>query len=1163
MRSTRIALVAMILSAAASHAFAQQAPAFAPPPQQGAVPGDLILPATDPLGRAWTPSAWREREKAFYSDLLAKGRFDFLVVPFQVSGYAVSRSTRSLMTAQLAMAIAVAAKAKVPDPYLVARALGDGVRVLEPKDVYRLAARLGVRRIVWGYVGHDAFGMLRLTIQHWDRQGTDAPGQEHPLMTTAYAPVAFTEEAPATEAFQKLLPSVLQTLGLKPPEEIVGSSMRPAPKLPAAPSGMFKAQADPVRDAYYFQLLAALTPWNADRVRERFVEKSYIASVHLRKDAAAYRVLKARAYYYLGLRPAAIALLGTPKTAEERYFLAFLNGNLPSAEALARKLPTGMAQFIAQLEVNSMAAAYGVRTQQDSAAAATALALPGMAWPLLAARAVVDWDKWAQIDNIVIKALLDLEFPIAGFSAEDLVRGAASLADPSRLQASLNLSVLEHERRLLTSDHAQWCCQPLRATPAPLDYLDLIEGIGADNLMRRAYFFTYIQGNPESALSFLSQIERAYKDYPQFALARAQADAKVAETAEGASKSGLIQSAASNAANAMYWEQGQTPAAADAFNFVAGLAGAQQFQLANFYAGDIPYRSFYPEWAAGGQMEIITNNSLTKLRNSAFDFQPVTDLAWSYGELQKKQDKVDELLKSIEGRFAGHPARPLMLAQYRLAKGDVAGAERYYREGIRLQPGDWSGYFELGRMLFEDGKTSKAAELFGSYPGFTPGAKQNPVAVSNQAYQAGNLFYWTGHFEDAVPLFKIAADLQTGSEASLSSEARIRLLEGDFSTALQLMLQRGQRYNSSYAFRDYFGLLHGMSRSEQAWPGFNMLAVQSPAPHIWETAVVGQRLAGLGEEQVFAWAKQDAMRSAGAAIGYASLHLLRSGTMDRVPSANLPDRIAEIERPVWQLQSWHGMTARPYADGSREAVLGPATAEGDILPTGVFNGATKTHIHSDLYVFAKALRAMRLGNYAAADAELREAAAHYDLSTVSLGYLLPYYALAAARSGRSAAVATYLNGVPQARRRFDYYLAKAMLAGVAGRHEDALRHLRAGLHRRPYTEFRPLLVEYQYGELCDLLYEATQVPGYRDEALQWAKRTQSMQPWFAWSYAMEAKYATDSGERGRAIAMAYYLDRNSELLSKLPKKEVEAAIKEFSGRNPLLRSDDALKDKAT
>ena len=113
-----------------------------------------------------------------------------------------------------------------------------------------------------------------------------------------------------------------------------------------------------------------------------------------------------------------------------------------------------------------------------------------------------------------------------------------------------------------------------------------------------------------------------------------------------------------------------------------------------------------------------------------------------------------------------------------------------------------------------------------------------------------------------------------------------------------------------------------------------------------------------------------------------------------------------------------------------------------------------------------------------------------------------------------------------------------------------MQHLALALHRRPFTGRRPVFPEYQYAELCEWLFEATQNPRYRDAALSWARQNQASQPWFAWSYAMEAKLATTPQERERAIAMTHYLDRNSARLASLPKADVDAAVKAFAHRNP-------------
>lgn len=1133
-------------------------------PQATGIRPDVMAPRLDPRGQSWTRSAWRESEKSFYADLLAKGRFDILVVPFQVQEYALDRATRSLMTALLASALAEATKASIPDPYLVARALGDGERRLQVQEAYRLAARLGVKKVIWGYVGHDESRRMRLSFQQWDRQGQEAPTVEKPVALHELPIIEFNDEYPPVAIFEGLLARVLRELGFPPlPTHNVPRAQKVSLALPDSPNGLAVNKSNAVRDAYGLQLLASLTPWHADRARERFVEKSFLATGQIRRDTPEYRVLRARAYMHLGLRPAALTTLDKANGVEERFLREVLNGNLPEALSLASRIPAGIPRVLAELEINAIATEYEVRTQRQSVEAVATLALPGRVWPMLVTRAATDQDIWAQFDNISFKGLLDAELPVAGFTAEDLIRGAAALGDPAQIESQMHLSVLEHHRRLLDAQDTEWCCRPLRPAPTKLDYLDLVEAIGTDNLMRQARFLVRTQANARGALRFLAQIERSYKDHPQYSLARGQAEAEVAESAQGTAKRGLIQSAATNGFNALYWEQCQTPTSAAAFYFVSRLAGAEHFQTGNPYAGDLPYRAFYPNWAAGGNKGIVGNNSHAKLKSATLEFEPVTELAWLYGRLPEDEALLSDVFKAMEGRFNGHPRRTQLLAKHRLDKGDLAGAEQYYREGIKAHPAEWQARFELGRLLFEQGRTADAASVFKDFPGFTAGSGVHAVTLANHAYDAANLFYWTGYFEHAIPLFQIAANLETGSDSSLASRIRLDLIEGRLHEALAETLNRAQRYNSSFAYRDYFGLLHALGKSEEAWSGFNLLQTQHPAPHIWETVTVGQRIAALTESDVFAWVNRDPIRRAGADQSYAAVHLLRSGTMDRLPSETLAARIREMERPVWLLTSYQGKTARPSLDGSRETVLGPSTPDGAVLPIGVFKQSQKSRVQSELASFAEAVRAIHAADYSKAHEVMREAAQRYDMTTENLGFLLPYYAYAAARHGQTADILAYLDKVPRRRQRFDYYLARAMMAGIAGKHAEAERMLRTSLHRRLYTQHRAIIVEYQFGELVDWLHDATGDPRYRAIALDWARKTQQMQPWFAWSYALEAKHASSATDRRIAIAKAHYLDSNSQRLAKLPAAEVSAAVKEQAGRNPFLSRDPREKDKST
>jgi hypothetical protein len=323
-------------------------------------------------------------------------------------------------------------------------------------------------------------------------------------------------------------------------------------------------------------------------------------------------------------------------------------------------------------------------------------------------------------------------------------------------------------------------------------------------------------------------------------------------------------------------------------------------------------------------------------------------------------------------------------------------------------------------------------------------------------------------------------------------------------------------------------------------------------PQIWETALVGHRREGLTEAQLGTWAGEERWSRSGRSMGHAAMYLLRAGVTDRMPSGEFAAMLEKVDRPVWQLASGANQVVRPAREGNIHIVLGPVTSPGAMLPLGVFENSQKTRVKSDLAYFAEAYRAIRSNDFMAARSMLEEAATLYDLSVERVGYLLPYYAYASARSGQTGPVRQLLERIPRERQRFDYQLARAVLEGITGDAEASVKSLMYAKYRRSFTESRPFYAEYQYAELCEWLYEATRNAKYREIALDWAKKNQTFQPWFAWAYAIEAKLSTDAQARGRAIAMTYYLDRNSERLSAMPKKEVEAAVKKFGPANPFL-----------
>ncbi len=1095
---------------------------------------DLALSQYLPVRYTRPASEWQAGEKVFYEKLLASGKADVLVVPFQVWGWAFDRATRSLMAAQLATALAQSPQLKVADPYLVARALGEGQRRLNQQDIYKLADAIGAKRIIMGYAGHDRKGKMSVAVLSHQNTGA-APartGWSGKISSTKYEQIPFSDEAPAIEGYQALMPRLVKALGGeaaagKPPVE----SRLDMSALPPSPVNLIAADDNPARDAYVFLLYHLLTPAYMERTRERFAEKALLALSRLAPASPDYRVLRARTYMALGLRRAAIKTIGAPQTDEEHGLLAALNGNLPEVRTMADRQKNPLKHLMQKIDENNIATPYGVVNQKQSLAEAAALKLPGNIWPYIVGRAFVDSDAWSQHDNASLKMLLDYELPVQGYSLEEMARGAMALGDRAKVEAAVNLSVLEHGRKFIHADAPRWCCSGAFDRPVTLDYLELLQSMGHDNLIRRIRFLSSVQGRPNHAITYANSIDAVYRGHPYYAMERAKAEAKLATESSGAEKLGLQQASLENAFNAFYWEQGQSLVSNEAIEEFNADGGQHFGHAGNLYHADIPFRPYYWTWADGGQADVIRANREAALTNATWEISA----AYKLDADSPEEGRGDRLVKSIEGRFLGSPYRNVLLSKDALRRGDTKTAEVLYRENIKLSPDYWQSYQVLGNLLFSDGEAAEAARVFHTYPGFTKGASESRVAIANYAYEAGSLFYWSGHFDLAVPFYKIAASQRTGAASEITSNLRVKLLAGDLGAAMAGTLDRAQRYKDSYAQRDYLGMLHASGRSREAWPAFGTLAGENHHPHVWETALVGHHIAASSEAQVVEWAKQKEFSQAGLEGNAAAVYLARFGTTDRVPSSELSAAIDGLDYELWKVEGAEGLV--------HVRMLQYMRAE-----------AKRQRVKSSLAYFVEGYRALKRKDYPAAKSIFDEAAGFYDLAetrkSVPTTFYLPYYALAAAKGGVTSGIEKILGGIDLEDQRFDYHLARAVLAGASGKTEEALRALELALYRRPHTERRPLLTQYTYGEIAEVVAELTGSPKAREMALDWARKNQKFEPWHSWSYAMEAKLSSDPAGRQRALAMAHYLDPQSERLSAFRKSDIDAAVKAFGRANP-------------
>lgn len=1091
-----------------------------------------------PPGYAPQVSDWQAGEKAFYGKLLLGGKFDVLVVPFQVWGWGVDRASRSIMTAELA--VSIAQSQKVPDPYLVAKALGEGQRQLKQEDVYKLADAVGAKRIVWGYAGHDRAGKMAVAVLAQDHTGTarDGSAWTGPMATHKFENIPFGDEVPAIEAYESVLPEILKSVGGGAAssvfEKTAGKLELDA--LPSSPLGLAASAGNPAQDAYAFLLYGALTPINIDRTQEIFAEKAHLALLRLSPESPDYRALRARTYKVLGLRLAAIKALGEPRTSEEKGLLAALNGNILEVRAMAALEKNPLKRLLQKIDANRIDRAYGTLTTKKANAEVAALKLPGNIWPFIVTRAFVEGDPWVQNENASLKILLDYELPVKGYSMEDLARAALPLADPDKVQTMADLSVFHHGRKFVEANAAGLCCELSFSKPGPFDYLELLQMTGHDNLMNRITFLSMVQGVPKKAISFADSIEGIYKGYPYYAYERSRVEASLAKNSAGAEKEQLLKAWHQNAFNAIYWEQGQTLTAALAFDHF-GADGSQYYgHHDNLYYTDVPYRPYYWTWADGGNLQTQLDNNLAALKGATWEIGTVVKLAGQYRQFFPNEERERDLLKSIKGRFEGSPQRNSMLGAEAMRQGDDRAAQAYYRDNLKLAPTRWKSYSDVAWLLLMAGDAKAAAQMYRSYPGFGKDSEDSRVAIANHAYDAGSRFYWYGHFDLAEPFYQLAASQESGASSEITSDARLKLLAGDIQGAMAGTLRRAQRYQDSYAYRDYLALLHVGGHSSEAWAGFSALAKQSRSPHIWESALVGHHVSASSEADVVGWAQQAEFRSTAEGKIAAAIHLVRFATTDRTPSSGSSQAVDALDLQQWMVPGY----SMPIPEGN---------------PI-VQGAAAKQRVKSMHAYFVDGYRAIKLKEFAAANAIFTEAATFYDLANQqaysSLSCYLPYYALAAAKAGNTSGVEKILDGIKIDGRTFDYYLAKAILAGAAGKNEEALQSLQRARYLRPHTETRALLTQYTFGEISGWVAEMTGSGKIRNLTLEWAQKSQKFEPWQSWPYALEARLTKNPADRRRALAMLVYLDPKSESLSAFNAPEIDIAVKTFGKSNPFL-----------
>jgi hypothetical protein len=1074
-------------------------------------------------------SAWLESEQRLYAKVLGKTKVDVLIAPVQVQGRGLDRIERALIAADLAYAVGSSRQLKVADPFLVGRALGEGVRRLDRQAVERLAQDVGARRVVLSYIGHDQNHTFTLTMQVIELSATGErvgkPWQRD------WRAIPFTDERSPALVFHEMLPSVLRELPLGPAQ----AATAPKPVRLGTSTSLKGAPQNFVRDATIspavtLNVLGALSSSGDERSRERLFERAFLVSLRNPKDDGRSRFLEAHALMYLHRRPAALSRIAGVKTPGSETLRALLNGDWPAVQTSLGRVTDPLERFLLQLASRDLHIAY--RRQQGQIEISTsAFGDSAAAWaPLIDMRAD-DQDVWTVSSAVAVKTALDKVFPRTGLDMRSVAAASALRQGALPSQAAFDVSNARHIRQVaesLTPSASEW------------DLLWLLESHAEGRMAKSLHLMTRLQGLPDAAMKDVHEYQSYFDGHPTVAAGRAHAQVGLAEKSSEDERANLLAQSEQAAKLAAHWAQGQNHVAYAGL-LAMGIPSPGSRFLLDGYGHDWPRRAFWPSWFIGAETnpDQVRAFALEALAFSRDDPAPLSNLRPGKGPGQ-----FSTVAATLGSRFTGHRMRDSIDGA--LNEGPVqTDVIAFGRARLSKDPTNWDNYKSLGDMLIlNEGKFKEAHEIYLSYPGFRDDQHTNAVALSNSVVDAGSKFYWSTQPELAIPLYRVAADLNTGSDASLAAAVRLDILAGNYVEAAEASLSRGNRYTNPWAYQDYLSFLHAFGMTKQAWEAFSQLKAVHTIPQVWTSALVGHRRAGMTERELREWIMRPEIRdSKFKTQHFAAFYAILWTATDRLPPRDLGDLVDKLEGTNKSRIDEDGITVmRPH----------PVTVTGfELVGASPFRAgkapqlAPGTIVRSERAQFADAYATLRHGDYAGAVDRFIAMADRYPIEALPLGY----FAYAAAKTGDKVQLERYVDGMRYPDGA-DYWLAKAFFAGVRKETDKAHAFMARALRSRSWNDYRPILVDYQYVEACEWLFKETQDERFIKMLLEWVRAHHKVLPADAWAYSVQFTYEKDPAERMRALAMTLYLDPASERIAKASAAEREAAKKWLSEHNP-------------
>ncbi|MDH4226811.1 MAG: hypothetical protein OEV59_03520 [Deltaproteobacteria bacterium] len=1062
--------------------------------------------------------AWITSEKNLYTKLLKNsGPYDILIVPVQVRSHAFDITERSLMTRYLADRISKTTNLKLPNPTYVARALGERFRTFKDADIIKLADAMGVKTVVKTYAGHNREEKMNIDVlvMTRDKTGKLVPNS----WKSAYTKdgVDFSHYILPSEVFLGMTDTVIKTLPVKATKTVERKRYPAAtPVLPKEPKELFATKnSTPVLEAYKLEFLGSLYPLeysltylNDPFPRAHFFERALVALENVTADSPDYRHLKARALFFLNRRPAAVKALGKPVTTEEKALAALMDGNLPELEKQQQLIKSPLPKLMAYFDLVELKGIFETKYPGREDITSAAENAPG--WETLVARRLLAGNKWGLLPSIALKDSLDKTLPVDGYTAKTFVKSLERLnKNEEEIHGELGFSIHKHRNLLFKQNPGKLCCEDGSSNAAIFDYLDLMAAIEDVNNSKEIFFLVAVQGQPANdVLRLYEAYDSTYKEsYPMLS-----AKTVILVNINDATSSHEVEKQRLRNLRCSHMDFSK--------------------DICNYSDSRSPYRFDYPLGQDSLATKVAKDKYLpnydldkasdqTKENISAFMLKFMydnTDIAGLSGIRANLKDidiaTANKFTKDNLHRFAGSPAwRPILND---LAKNDPsntdphASAEKWADE----HPEDWTGIYALATEYLDEGNTKKAETALDKYAGFQSNNKLNPVHISTYAFFAGNQFLQFGLFEQAKKYFTISTNQHTGSQASMIADVYLALLDEDYQEAFSRAKTLSKRYDD-YSFeialssaiknpddtKELFAFLQ-----KRAWKNI----FQEHAAH---SVIVAMEREGDSTAEILKWAKKHTDNTGSTGNSF----FLRIVFLDKT--------IVKEDLSVLS----PNMRAH-FNFGNAYYLL-------------------KNKEYNQAYEFAQKIPADNL------------------LSIINES--LPYTVYAHLKTGKRDEAEKYTtkydgsHNTSYGDKKEYTLLARTLIAADKGKHDEALTHLQAIVKTDKELNEDALGFFYVFAEVAELLYNDYKKEEYREFILYAAKTFRRTHPYYAWTYAFEAKYTKNADDRLRALAIALYLDRNSSRIAHFSAKEKKEAEEWMKKNNPFLNKAKPRRNSST